>query len=313
MKSASMIVRLGIAGGLLCGVLAHFPGQRLTAQSGAPQKGFDKPEAAADALVQAAQRYDVPALRSILGPQSEELISSKDPVQDRNRAREFAAKAAERTLVQVDPKNSRRATLLVGSDGWPFPAPIVMRGSEWYFDGRQGRGEILRRRIGQNELDAITICRGFVDAQNQYAENSEEHQYAQHIISTPGKKDGLYWKNPDGTAGGPMADAIARAIREGYSTAKPAAYHGYYFKVLKGQGPAAKLGQLDFVTHGLMIGGFALAAAPAEYRVTGVKTFIVSHDGIVYQKDLGPNTVKIFESMERYNPDKTWTATNDEW
>lgn len=313
MKSRSTIIRLCIATGVLCAWLAYFPGPPLTAQPGESQKGFDKPEAAADALIEAAKSYDVATLRKILGPQSEDVISSKDPVQDKNRASEFAAKAAERTLVQMDPKNPRRATLVVGTDGWPFPAPLVMRGDKWYFDTKEGRSEILRRRIGQNELDAIAICRGFVDAQNQYAENSDGHQYAQRIISTAGKKDGLYWQNPDGSAGGPMADAIARAIREGYSTTKPAAYHGYYFKVLKGQGPAAKLGQLDFVTHGVMIGGFALAAAPAEYRVTGVKTFIVSHDGIVYQKDLGPNTVKIFEAMERYNPDKTWTATDDEW
>jgi hypothetical protein len=299
--------------GVLWGGLAYLPAQRTAAQTGAQQRGFDKPQAAADALIEAAQRYDVPLLENILGPRSEEIVSSKDPVQDRNRAREFSAKAAEKTSVEVDPKNPRRATLMVGNDGWPFPAPIVERGGKWYFDAKEGRDEILRRRVGQNELDAITVCRGFVDAQKEYAENSPEHQYAQRIISTPGKKDGLYWKNPDGTAGGPMADAIARAIREGYSTAKPAAYHGYYFKVLTGQGPAARLGQLDFVTHGLMIGGFALVAAPAEYRVTGVKTFMVSHDGVVYQKDLGPNTLKSFEAMDRYNPDKTWTATDDEW
>jgi len=201
----------------------------------------------------------------------------------------------------------------VGIDGWPFPAPIVMRNQKWYFDMKVGRQEILMRRIGQNELDAIAVCRGFVDAQKEYAENSPEHQYAQRIISAPGKKDGLYWKNPDGSPGGPMADAVAKAIQEGYSANKPTPYHGYYFKVLTGQGPAANLGQLDFVTHGLMIGGFALVAAPAEYHVTGAKTFIVSHDGVVYQKDLGPNTLNIFRSMERYNPDKTWKATDDGW
>jgi hypothetical protein len=213
----------------------------------------------------------------------------------------------------VDPKNPSRATLTIGSDGWPFPIPLAMRGGKWYFDTKAGRQEIVARHIGQNELDAITVCRGFVDAQKAYAETSDEHQYAQHIISTPGKKDGLYWKNPDGSAGGPIADAVAKAIQEGYTPSKATPYHGSYFKVLKGQGPAAQLGQLDFVTHGLMIGGFALAAAPAEYRVTGVKTFIVSHDGIVYQKDLGPNTLKIFQAMDRYNPDKTWRETDDEW
>ena len=309
----SRTTKFCIVTGVLCGAVAYFSGQRLSAQAERAQKGFATPEAAAQALIQAAQQYDVPALENILGPQSEDLVASKDPVQDKNRAQDFVAKARESTLVKVDRKNPKRATLTVGDDGWTFPAPLVMRNGEWYFDAKSAREEILMRRIGQNELDAIAVCRGFVDAQKEYSENSEEHQYAQHIISTPGKKDGLYWKNPDGTAAGPMADTVAKAIQEGYSTSKPTPYHGYYFKVLKGQGPAARLGQMDFVIHGLMIGGFALVAAPAEYRVTGVKTFIVSHDGVVYQQDLGPNTAKIFAGMERYNPDKSWTATNDDW
>lgn len=313
MKSRSNILRLCVGACLLCGSIVYFAGHHLTAQSVPAQEGFATPRAAADALVQAAQDYDVAALKRILGPGGEDLVDTKDPVQDRNRARQFADKARESESVDVDPKNSSRAMLTIGADGWPFPVPLVMRGGKWYFDTKAGRQEILMRHIGQNELDAITVCRGFVDAQKEYAETSEGHQYAQRIISTPGKKDGLYWKNPDGSAGGPLADTIAKAIEEGYSMTKPTAYHGYYFKVLKGQGPAARLGQLDFVTHGLMIGGFALVAAPVDYRVTGVKTFMVSHDGIVYQKDLGPNTLKIFESMERYNPDKTWRETDDTW
>ena len=313
MKSRATMARLCIAVCVLCGGIGYFAGRPLTAQSAAVQEGFATPRAAADALIQAAQNYDVAALKKILGPGSESLVESKDPVQDRNRARAFVEKARESESVDVDPKNSSRATVTLGSDGWPFPIPLEMRGGKWYFDTKAGRKEILARHIGQDELDAITVCRGFVDAQTEYAETSDGHQYAQRIISTPGKKDGLYWTNPDGSAGGPMATAVAKAIQEGYSTAKPTAYHGYYFKVLKGQGPAARLGQLDFVTHGLMIGGFALVAAPAEYRVTGVKTFIVSHDGIVYQKDLGPNTLKIFQAMDRYNPDKTWRETDDGW
>jgi hypothetical protein len=299
MKSKSIII--------LFGMMAWLQGQER------PQKGFDTPRAAADALVEAADHYDVAALVNILGPQSEDIVSSKDPVQDKNRAREFAAKAHEKMSVEVDRKNPKRATLAVGGDGWPFPVPLLERGGKWYFNGKAGREEILMRRIGQNELDAIAVCRGYVDAQKAYAENSEDHQYAQRIISTPGKKDGLYWRDPDGTAGGPIAEPAAKAIQEGYSMAKPSPYRGYYFKILKGQGPAAKLGELDFVTHGMMIGGFALVAAPAEYRVTGVKTFLVSHDGVVYEKDLGPNTLKVFEAMELYNPDTTWKKTEDEW
>jgi hypothetical protein len=310
MRAKAKRISVCVVGVALYGAIALMQGQPNSAR---PQRGFDSPRAASDALLEAAESYDVAALENILGPHSEGLISSGDPVQDRNRARQFVTRARARMSVDVDEKNSRRATLTVGDEGWPFPVPIVERAGKWYFDAQGGREELLMRRVGQNELDAIAVCRGYVDAQKEYAENSEDHQYAQRIISTPGKQDGLYWKNPDGSAGGPIADAVAKAIQEGYSTAKPMPYHGYYFKILKGQGPAANLGQLDFVTHGLMIGGFALVAAPAEYRVTGVKTFIVSHDGVVYQKDLGPNTLKIFQSMERYNPDKTWKATGDEW
>jgi hypothetical protein len=174
-----------------------------------------------------------------------------------------------------------------------------------------------RRRIGRNELDAIQICEGFVEAQKEYAseihDNSGVNQYAQKIISSPGKQDGLYWQNPDGTPTGPISEAIARAIQEGYSPSAPSGYHGYVFKVLKGQGPAARLGQLDYVINGIMIGGFALVAVPAEYRVTGVKTFMVSYDGILYESDLGSSSRQKVEAMERYNPDNTWQRVPDKW
>jgi hypothetical protein len=164
-------------------------------------------------------------------------------------------------------------------------------------------------------LNAITICRGFVEAQDDYAleihDDPGVNQYAQRIISTPGKHDGLAWKNPDGSWGGPVGEAVAQALEEGYvDKAKP--FHGYYFKVLKGQGPAARLGQLDYVVEGAMIGGFALVAVPAQYRVTGLMTFMVAYDGAVYQKDLGPDSLNIVKNVERYNPDKTWHRTNDE-
>ena len=282
----------------------------------AQQKTFATPQQAAEALVQAAGSFDLPALDQILGPHSEDLFSSEDPVRDKNAAAEFAAMGREKTQVQLDPKNASRATILVGDDGWPLPIPLVKNSKEWIFDTKTGRQEILYRRIGSNELDAIEICRGYVDAQQEYAlvkhDNSEVNQYAQRIISTSGKQDGLVWYNPDGSLGGPIAEGIAKALQAGY-TDKSKPYHGYYFKILKGQGPAAPLGQMDFVVEGAMIGGFALAAAPAQYRVTGVKTFIVSYEGIVYQKDLGPDTLKIFREMELYNPGKAWTPTYDNW
>jgi len=279
------------------------------------QQGFIKPEDAAQALVRAADPYDAPALMKILGPDAQDLVASGDPTGDRNRGVEFAKLASEKQSVDLDPKNPARAILSVGNDNWPYPIPIVKKNEKWYFDSKAGRQEILFRRIGENELDAIQICRGFVEAQKEYAsekhDGSELNQYAQRIVSTPGKQDGLAWQDADGTWEGPVGEPIAKALAQGYTPNSPP-FHGYYFKVLKGQGPAAPLGQMDFVVEGVMIGGFALAAAPAQYRVTGVQTFIVSHDGIVYQKDLGPDTLKIFKNMDRYNPDQTWDPTEDE-
>jgi hypothetical protein len=290
--------------------------QKPSETSSQSQKTFATPKEAADAFVQATGSFDVPALEQILGPGSEDLVASEDSVRDKNIAVAFAAKANEKNSVVVDPENPDRATLVVGNDDWPLPIPIVKRNGSWLFDTSAGRHEILYRRIGSNELDAIEICRGYVEAQHEYAmekhDGSKVNQYAQRIISTPGKHDGLVWWNPDKTLAGPIAEGIADALQEGY-TDKSKPYHGYFFKILKGQGPAAPLGKLDFVVEGAMIGGFALAAAPADYRVTGVKTFIVSYEGVVYQKDLGPDTLKIFKEMELYNPDKSWRPTNDNW
>ena len=285
------------------------------ATSGPNQKEFDSPKQAADALIQVATNFDVAAAKEILGPDSEDLIASQDPVQDKNRATEFAAKAKEKTSVEIDKKNPNRAILLVGNDDFPLPIPLVKQKGKWFFDTKVGREEILNRRIGANELNAIQICRGFVEAQHEYAvekhDGSKVNQYAQRIISSPGKHDGLAWQNADGTWGGPVGEEVAKALEQGY-TERVQPYHGYYFKVLKGQGPAASMGEMDFVVGGAMIGGFALAAAPAEYRVTGVQTFIVGPDGVVYEKDLGADTLKTFQSMDKYNPDKTWKVTEDD-
>jgi hypothetical protein len=270
---------------------------------------FASPQAAANALIQAAGVFDIPNLEAIMGPQGHDLILTGEVARDRERATKFAALAREKRSVIVDPQRRNRAILSVGKDDWPYPVPIVKRQGKWAFDANAGRREILVRRIGGNELDAIRICKGYVEAQHEYAFMAREgygvHQYAQRIIATPGKKDGLAWRNADGTWGGPVGPQIARVIQAGY-TSRAEPYHGYHFKVLKGQGPAAPLGRMNFVVHGIMIGGFALVAAPAQYRVTGVKTFIVSHDGVVYEKDLGPATVQKFRNMQLYNPDKTW-------
>ena len=283
----------------------------LSAASGAT---FDTPQHAADALVAAAETFDVARLDELFGPAGKDIVQSGDAVQDRQRATEFALTAREKMTVSLD-KNKRRAFLLIGDDNWPFPVPIVKQGTTWTFDTAAGRQEILYRRIGGNELDAITICRGYVEAQHEYALKKRNgwdvNQYAQRIISTPGKQDGLAWQNPDGTWGGPIGEPVARAIAQGYRD-RSEPYHGYFFKVLKGQGPSAPLGQLDFVVNGAMIGGFALVAAPATYGVTGVKTFIVSHDGVVYEKDFGQTTLEAFSKMERFNPDRSWTPVVSE-
>src|SRR5580765_9660 len=281
-----------------------------TAGTVAPRnvRTFDSPKQAGDVLIDAAAKYDVDRLEQLFGPEFKTIVLSGEEAQDRQRAADFVAKAEEKTRVSVDPKTNARAFLLVGNDAWPFPIPIVRRGAKWSFDTAAGRQEILYRRIGANELDAIRICRGYVDAQHEYAlqkrEGFDVNQYAQRIISTPGTQDGLAWQNADGTWGGPVGEKVAQAIQKGYTAGDP--YHGYYFKVLKGQGPAAPLGQLDYVLKGMMIGGFALAAAPAKYGVTGVKTFMVSQDGVVYEKDLGSKTLEMFHAMERFNPDRTW-------
>jgi hypothetical protein len=287
--------------------------KKASAVTGAPAAGprsFNTPQQAADAVVEAADKFEVAALVEIFGPGGEDVVLTGEYPQDRKRALDFAAKAHEKKSVSVDPISGSRAFLIVGNEDWPFPVPIVKRGDGWSFDASIGRQELFKRRIGANELDAIAICHGYVEAQYEYAFQKQEgydvNQYAQRVISTPGKHDGLAWQNPDGTWGGPVSENIARAIEQGYaSRAEP--YHGYFFKVLKGQGPAAPLGEMDFMVKGMMIGGFALVAAPAEYGETGLKTFIVSQDGIVYQKDFGSTTLDEFKKMERFNPDSSWT------
>jgi hypothetical protein len=279
-------------------------------------QAFDTPQAAADALVKAAGDFDAGELLAIFGPEGKDIVASTDTVQDKSNAQAFAKEAAAKKEVEISKSNPNRASIIVGDQDWPFPVPLVKVNGKWYFDAKEGRQQILFRRIGANELDAITVCRGYVEAQKEYSQqihdDSGVNQYAQKIFSTPGKQDGLYWKNADGTSGGPIGDEVAKALEEGYTVGK-SGFHGYYFKILKGQGPVAPNGAINYVIEGVMIGGFALVAVPAEYRVTGVKTFIVSYEGTVYQKDLGPDSLDIVKKMELYNPDKTWQPTDAEW
>ena len=299
----------------LIGVCCLLLAQGVNAQEVAKARSFTSAQEAANALIDAAEKYDETALTEILGPDSYDIIHTGEPARDREVAQKFAEQARIKTNIQLQPKNPHRAILEIGDDDWPFAVPIVKVGSHWSFDAKAGRQELLYRRIGSNELDAIAVCRGYVEAQHSYAlqkhGTSGVNQYAQRIISTPGTQDGLAWKNEDGTWGGPIGEKVAAAIARGYSN-RSEPFHGYFFKILKGQGPAAPLGEIDFVVKGVMIGGFALIAFPARYRVTGVQTFMVSHDGVVYQKDLGPKTLELANAIELFNPDKSWTPVSDQ-
>ena len=323
-KQSSSIAKIACQSVLLiavfCALSSHSQAQAQSKSESAKssptaQQGFDSPEQAANSLIAASDQFDVPSLIQIFGPAGTDFVASADPVEDKKTAIAFAAKAHEKNSVEVDPKNPDRAVLIVGAEEWPFPIPIVKKNGMWRFDTNAGKREILLRRIGANELDAITICRGYAEAQLEYAsqihDDSGVNEYAQRIISTPGKHDGLAWQNADGSWGGPVGEAVAKALAEGYSEKRP--FHGYYFRLLEGQGPHARLGRLNYFVEGVMIGGFAIVAWPADYRVTGVQTFIVSYDGIVYQKDLGPNTSAIASTMKLYDPESTWHRTNDDW
>jgi len=312
-KRHGLPFRAGVAGALAIGfALAGIVGAATPAAS--RQKVFDTSKQAADALIQAAAADDVPALLEILGPEGKEIVSSGDDVEDKQGRASFTEKARQKTQLVPDPGNAKKVTLVVGNDDYPLPVPIVQTGGKWRFDSEAGRQEIYARRIGANELDAISFLRGYVEAQKEYAsqihDGSGVRQYAQRIVSTPGKHDGLSWWTDDHKPAGPIGDEIAKALAEGY-TKRGAPYNGYYFKFLTAQGPSAPNGARNYIVKGVMIGGFAALAWPANYGVTGVQTFQVSHDGIVYQKDLGDDTAKLAAAIDRYDPDKSWAVTED--
>lgn len=279
----------------------------------AEPQAFASPEAGFAALAAALARHDDRRLLQILGEAGRRLIRSGDPVADRAaQARFTAAYAARHAIERPTPQ---RAVLVVGEDDWPLPIPMIQRGRGWRFDARQGGQEILDRRIGRNELDTIEALRALVDAQADYARTAGRQgafrTYARRLFSTPGQCDGLYWATAEGEPPSPLGPLAAAASAGGYGAPqagdRPRPFHGYLFRLLEAQGPAAPGGELEYVVGDRMIGGFAALAIPAQYGVSGIQSFLVSHHGTVYQRDLGPQTARLAREIQRFDPGPGWT------
>ncbi len=279
----------------------------------AVQSTFATPEEAAKALADAVRAQDGKALLAVVGPASKSWLFSGDKVADQNDWKTFLASYDEKNTLQKD--GDAKATLTVGKDDWPFPAPIVKKNSKWAFDAEAGREELLNRRVGRNELDTIQTMLAIVDAQRDYAASDANGSgfpdYAKRFVSSPGKKDGLYWKTDEGKPQSPLGPLVAEAATEGYGKQKPKegvrpSFHGYHYRMLTAQGKDAPGGAQEYMVGNRLMGGFAAVAWPAKYGSSGVMTFIVNHDGVVYEKDLGAQTASMAEAMTRYNPDATW-------
>ena len=281
------------------------------------QRSFATPESAMSALVDALKKNDAPALLEILGSAAKPLLDSGDPVADAGARRKFLDAHAEGyTSEAVD---QTRVVFEVGRDKWPFPIPLERRDLRWYFDAESGVDEMVSRRIGQNELDAIQVAAAYVDAQRDYGmlslEDNPIPHYAQKFFSSPGKRDGLYWESAPGEDPSPLGPLIAEAQAEGYRRdprGRPRPYHGYYYRILTKQGLNAEDGAYNYIVGGKMIGGFALIATPAEYGSSGIMTFIVNHDGVIYQRDFGPRTAKRAKAITAFDPDPGWTMVDKE-
>jgi hypothetical protein len=282
-----------------------------TSSSTSGQKDFKSPSDAVQALMTALKTGGDKELLSVLGPDSNDLISSGDPVADMQQRQDCLKAYDEQNRIEPD---GDRSLLIIGKNEWPFPIPLVKKDNRWVFDTASGKEEILNRRIGENELKTIQVLLAIVDAEREYAMEDRDSdsvlQYAQKFISEPGKRNGLYWEPQEGEPSSPIGELLANARAEGYgpegSQSDPWPYHGYFFRILTAQGQNAAGGAYDYVVNGKMIGGFAVVAYPAEHNNSGVMTLIVNHDGVVYQKDLGENTAQLAKAMTVYDPDETW-------
>jgi hypothetical protein len=273
------------------------------------QQSFKSPEDAAEALVNASRDNWPKGVINVLGADAAEIVSSGDKTSDEAMRQKFLS--AYEAGHEIRKEGDDKAVMIIGKDDFPFPIPLTRKGAAWKFDTAAGRLEILHRRIGRNELNAIKAILAYVDAQNEYAEKDRtgagSATYAQRIVSRPGKKDGLYWPTAPGEEESPLGELIAQATTQGYSIGGDRTpYHGYYFRILTRQGPLAEGGEVDYVVRGKMIGGFALVAYPAEYGNSGVMTFVVNYAGTIFEKDLGEHTARIAERMTSFNPDQTW-------
>jgi len=285
-----------------------------TAPASVQQQSFASPDDALKAIIADLKSGNLAGLVKIFGPHIEPILHSGDPVEDKNARDRFVAFADERHHFDG---SGDILTLVIGKDDWPFPIPLKKVDDHWRFDTAAGQEEILNRRIGQNELSTIQTMLAYVDAQRDYADLQRQQsgtaEYAQHILSTPGKRDGLYWPTAEGEPTSPLGPLVASARAAGYRRGAkgegPPPYHGYFFKVLTSQGPSAAGGAADFIVNGRMIGGFGLVAWPARYGDSGVMTFIVNHEGVVYQKDLGPQTAEIGPAISSFDPDPGWQKT----
>jgi Protein of unknown function (DUF2950) len=280
--------------------------------SGNTVRRFVSPDGAVDALVAAVRADDVAQLRALLGSDGSRDVSSGERVVTDAQRRKFVAAYDSKHAIDV---KGDEATLSVGADDWPFSIPLRHDSQGWSFDVAAGQQEILNRSIGANELYTQQVVLAYVDAQNEYFQDLNDgrkvHVYAQHLLSSPGKQDGLYWPTEEGQPQSPLGPLIAKARAAGLrpgASAEPQPFHGYYFRILTGQGPHAPGGAYDYVANGLMLGGFGLVAWPADWGRTGVMTFIVNQDGKIYQKDLGPATERVAKAMTRFDPDMTWQA-----
>jgi hypothetical protein len=276
------------------------------------RKSFPSPDAAVEAMINALKNNDKKMLIAIFGRGSKDLISSGDEVADREGREHFLKSYEEKN--KLEKVGDKKAILYIGNKDWPLPIPLVKRGESWFFHTKEGKEEIINRRIGKNELSVIRVCMAYVDAQREYALKDRDSdkllEYAGKFVSEPGKNDGLYWETKEGEELSPMGPFFAAAKVQGYTAEgpddKPLPYHGYYYKILKSQGKNAPGGAYDYVVNGKMVGGFALVAYPARYGSSGIMTFIVSQDGIVYQRNLGEKTEEIAQGMTTFDPDKEW-------